>query len=182
MANQVSGRVIAVSQVQTVATTDASKPPLKKREIYIDCTRYDPYTGERSQYENKPLLEFAGDKTLEKVNTVLDQVQKDDIVTVSFELVGRQYKGKDGKTVFTTAVRCYDIAITRKAALNGNLTAQPAPQQQPQYFDGHQPQHVPAGEFIPSPPMPQQAPMAQSPFVDGQSQIVEEQKKDDLPF
>ena len=167
MANQISGRVIAVSQVQTVSSADASKPPLKKREIYIDCTRYDPYTGERSQYENKPLLEFAGDKTLEKVNPILDQVQKDDIVTVSFELVGRQYKGKDGKTVFTTGIRCYDIAITRKAGQQVAQTAQPAPQPAPQYFDGHQ---------------PQQAPMAQSPFVDGQSQIVEEQKKDDLPF
>ena len=167
MANQISGRVIAVSQVQTVASADASKAPFKKREIYIDCTRYDPYTGERSQYENKPLLEFASDKILEKVNPVLDQVQKNDIVCISFDLQGRQFKGKDGKTVFTTGIRCYDIAITRKAAQNGNLTAQPAPQKQPQYFDNHQ---------------PQQAPMAQSPFVDGQSQIVEEQKKDDLPF
>lgn len=167
MANQISGRVIAVSQVQTVATTDASKPPLKKREIYIDCTRYDPYTGERSQYENKPLLEFAGDKTLEKVSPVLDQVQKNDIVTISFELVGRQYKGQDGKTKFSTGIRCYDIAITRKAAASVQQTAQPAPQPAPQYFDGHQ---------------PQQAPMTQSPFVDGQSQIAEEQKKDDLPF
>lgn len=164
MANQVSGRVIAVSQVQTVASADPQKAPLKKREIYIDCTRYDPYTGQRSQYENKPLLEFAGDKTLEKVNPILDQVQKDDIVTISFELVGRQFKGKDGKTVFTTAVRCYDVSITRKAAGGGQQTAQPA--QQP-YFDNHQ---------------PQQAPMAQSPFVQDQQQIVEEQKKDDLPF
>ena len=173
MANQISGRVIAVSQVQTVATTDASKPPLKKREIYIDCTRYDPYTGERSQYENKPLLEFAGDKTLEKVNPVLDQVQKDDIVTISFELQGRQYKGQDGKTKFSTGIRCYDIAITRKAAASGQQTAQPAQQQ---YFDGHQPQHVPAGEFIPSPPM------VQSPFVEGQQQVAGEQGKDPLPF
>lgn len=175
MANQISGRVIAVSQVQTVATTDASKPPLKKREIYIDCTRYDPYTGERSQYENKPLLEFAGDKTLEKVNPVLDQVQKDDIVTISFELQGRQYKGQDGKTKFSTGIRCYDIAITRKAAASGQQTAQPAPQ----YFDGHQPQHVPAGEFIPAPPMP---PMAQSPFVEGQQQVAGEQGRESLPF
>lgn len=165
MANQISGRVIAVSQVQTVATTDASKPPLKKREIYIDCTRYDPYTGERSQYENKPLLEFAGEKTLEKVNPVLDQVQKDDIVTISFELQGRQYKGQDGKTKFSTGIRCYDIAITRKAAASGQQTAQPAQQQ---YFDNHQPQ--------------QQAPMAQSPFVEGQQQVAGDQGKDPLPF
>lgn len=170
MANQISGRVIAVSQVQTVASADASKAPFKKREIYIDCTRYDPYTGERSQYENKPLLEFASDKILEKVNPVLDQVQKNDIVCISFDLQGRQFKGKDGKTVFTTGIRCYDIAITRKAGQQVAQTAQPASQPAPQYFDNHQ---------------PQQAPMAQSPFVDGQQsqqQVVEEQQKDPLPF
>ena len=158
MANQISGRVIAVSQVKTVASTDPSKAPLKKREIYIDCTRYDPYTGERSQYENKPVLEFVSDKTLEKVNPVMDQIQKGDIVTISFELQGRQFKGKDGKTVFTTGVRCYDIAITRKAAQSGAQTVQAAPQ--PQYFDGHQ---------------PHQAPQTQQ-------QIVEQQKKEDLLF
>ena len=77
MANQISGRVIAVSKVQTVASADPSKAPLKKREIYIDCTRYDPYTGERSQYENKPLLEFVSDRTLEKVNPVLDSILRE---------------------------------------------------------------------------------------------------------
>ena len=135
MANQISGRVIAVSKVQTVASADPSKAPLKKREIYIDCTRYDPYTGERSQYENKPLLEFVSDRTLEKVNPVLDSIREGDIVTISFDLQGRQYKGKDGKTQFTTGIRCYDIAVTRRA---GQAVAQPvqaAPQAaaQPQY-------------------------------------------------
>ena len=157
MANQISGRVIAVSKVQTVASADPSKAPLKKREIYIDCTRYDPYTGERSQYENKPLLEFLSDKTLEKVNPVLDSIQKDDIVTISFDLQGRSFKGKDGKTVFTTGIRCYDIVVTRRA---GQAVAQPV-QAAPQA--AAQPQDA--------------APMAQSPFVG------EGEKKDDgLPF
>ena len=148
MANQISGRVIAVSKLQTVASADPSKAPLKKREIYIDCTRYDPYTGERSQYENKPLLEFAGDKVLDKVSPVLDTLQKDDIVTISFELVGRQYKGKDNKTKFATGIRCYDIALTRKAG------------GQQQYFDNHQ---VAAPAPQPA-PQPEPAPMAEAPF------------------
>lgn len=157
MANQISGRVIAVSKVQTVASADPSKAPLKKREIYIDCTRYDPYTGERSQYENKPFLEFVSDKTLEKVNPVLDSIQKDDIVTISFDLHGRQYKGRDGKTQFTTGIRCYDIVVTRRA---GQAVAQPV-QAAPQA--AAQPQDA--------------APMAQSPFVG------EGEKEDDgLPF
>ena len=157
MANQISGRVIAVSKVQTVASADPSKAPLKKREIYIDCTRYDPYTGERSQYENKPLLEFVSDRTLEKVNPVLDSILEGDIVTISFDLQGRQYKGKDGKTQFTTGIRCYDIAVTRRA---GQAVAQPV-QAAPQA--AAQPQYA--------------APTAESPFAGGS-----ENDNDALPF
>ena len=68
MANKITGRLIALSQVKEVRGSDPSKAPIRKREIYIDCTRYDPYTGERSQYENKPLLELGGDKLLQKVD------------------------------------------------------------------------------------------------------------------
>ena len=157
MANQISGRVIAVSKVQTVASADPSKAPLKKREIYIDCTRYDPYTGERSQYENKPLLEFVSDRTLEKVNPVLDSIREGDIVTISFDLQGRQYKGKDGKTQFTTGIRCYDIAVTRRA---GQAVAQPV-QAAPQA--AAQPQYA--------------TPTAESPFAGGS-----ENDNDALPF
>lgn len=152
MANQQTGRVIAVSKEQTVASADPNKQPFKKREIYIDCTRYDPYTGQRSQYENKPLLEFSGDKTLEKVNPVLDQVQKDDIVTISFELVGRHFQDRDGKQKFITGIRCYDIQIVRKAGVQQQAPApQPAPQQAQQA------------------PQPQQSPFANA-------------NDDDLPF
>ncbi len=159
MVNQITGRVIAVSAVQSVASSDPSKQPFKKREVYIDCTRYDSYTGQRSEFENKPLLTFAGEKTLAKVNPVLDQVQKDDIITISFELVGRQFKDKDQKTRFVTEVRCYDVAITRKAAQQGvQGTQQAAPQQQ-----------APAPQ-----PQPEPAPAAQSPFVGDNS--------NDLPF
>ena len=159
MVNQITGRVIAVSAVQSVASSDPNKQPFKKREVYIDCTRYDSYTGQRSEFENKPLLTFAGEKTLAKVNPVLDQVQKDDIITVSFELVGRQFKDKDQKTRFMTEVRCYDVAITRKAGQQGvQGTQQAAPQQQ-----------APAPQTQPEP-----APAAQSPFVGDNS--------NDLPF
>lgn len=126
--NKVTGRVIAVSKEQTVVSSDATKAPFKKREIYIDCTRYDPYTGDRSEYENKPLLEFVGEKLLAKVNPVLDQVQKDDIVAISFELQGRPYKTADGKTKVMTGVRCYAIEIVRRA---GQPVQQAAPQPAP---------------------------------------------------
>lgn len=114
MANQISGRVIAVSGVQTVASADPNKAPLQKRSVYIDCTRYDPYTGERSQYENKPVLEFSGERVLEKVNQKLDTIKKGDVVTISFDIQGVSYQDKaTGKTKNFTGIRAYDIEVRR---------------------------------------------------------------------
>jgi len=159
MANQISGRVIAVAKEMTVASSDASKKPLRKREIYIDCTRYDPYTGERSQFENKPLLEFSGDKVLEKVNPKLDGIVKGDVVTISFDIQGTPYKDQQGKTKVYTAIRCFDIEVRRKA--DGTQVVQ----QQAQ----------PAQVQAPVQQTVEQPPVAQSPFIG-------EEKKDDLPF
>ena len=102
-----------MSQVQTVASADASKAPFKKREIYIDCTRYDPYTGERSQYENKPLLEFGGDRVLEKLEAL--QLKAGDIVTVSFDIQGTPYKDKDGKQVSDRILSAEEYTALSKA-------------------------------------------------------------------
>ena len=159
MANQISGRVIAVAKEMSVASADASKKPLRKREIYIDCTRYDPYTGERSQFENQPLLEFSGDKVLEKVNPKLDGIVKGDVVTISFDIQGTPYKDQQGKTKVYTAIRCYDIEVRRKA--DGTQVVQ----QQAQ----------PAQVQAPVQQAVEQPPVAQSPFIG-------EEKKDDLPF
>lgn len=112
---KVYGRVIAVSKEQTVASAQAGREPFKKREIYIDCTRFDPFTGKRSEYENKPLLEFNGDKTLAKVNPILDTLQKDDVVAISFDLQGRQTTNQQGQKKFFTSIRCYAIEVVRKA-------------------------------------------------------------------
>ena len=162
MANQISGKVIALSKVTTVASADPSKAPMKKRELYIDCTRYDPYTGERSQYENKPLLEFGGDKVLEKLESL--QLKAGNIVTVSFDIQGTPYKDKDGKTKVFTRVRCYDCEVRRRA--DGSVPQQAPVQQQAQVQT-----QAPA-------PQPQaQAPMATSPFPPEDAQ-----GSDGLPF
>jgi hypothetical protein len=160
MANQISGRVIAVAKEKTVASSDASKKPLRKREIYIDCTRYDPYTGERSQFENQPLLEFSGDKVLEKVNPKLDGIVKGDVVTISFDIQGTPYKDQQGKMKVYTAIRCFDIEVRRKA--DGTQVVQ----QQAQPAQVQAPVQHQAVE---------QPPVAQSSFIG-------EEKKDDLPF
>lgn len=124
---QITGRVIALSAVQEIPSSVAGKPAIKKRELYLDMTMYDPYTGERSERENKPLLEFGGDKVLEKLAAL--NLQKDDVVTVSFAIQGTPYKDtQTGKTKVFTAIRCYDIEVVRKA---GQPVGQAAPVQQP---------------------------------------------------
>lgn len=138
MANSVSGRVIAVSAVQTVASADASKQPLKKRMVYLDCTRYDPYTGERSQFENKPLMEFTGDRVLEKVNPKLDGIKAGDVVTVFFDVQGMDYTDKaTGKKRNFTGIRAYDVQLVRQAGdqqgqQHGQFFPNSSPQPQPQ--------------------------------------------------
>ena len=132
------GRVIALSQVQEIPSKEAGKPAMKKRELYLDCTRYDSITGQRDERENKPLLEFGGDKLLEKVASL--NLQKGDVVGVKFAIQGTPYKDeKTGKTKVFTAIRCYDIEIIRKA--DGSAVAPapqptPAPEPQPQNTSG----------------------------------------------
>ena len=122
MANQITGKVIAVSQIETIASKDATKQPMQKRSLYMDCTRYDPYTGERG-YENTPLLEFGGKALEELVNNGL---KKDDIVIISFDIQGTPYE-KDGKKQVFTRVRPYDIQLKPK---NEPQAPQAAPQQE----------------------------------------------------
>lgn len=141
MANSISGRVIAVSAVQTVASADASKQPLKKRMVYLDCTRYDPYTGERSQFENKPLMEFTGDRVLEKVNPKLDGIKAGDVVTVFFDVQGMDYTDKaTGKKRNFTGIRAYDVQVVRQA---GDQQGQ---QQGQQFFPSSSPQPQPQAQ------------------------------------
>jgi hypothetical protein len=39
---QITGRVIALSGVQEIPSKEAGKPAIKKRELYLDMTMYDP--------------------------------------------------------------------------------------------------------------------------------------------
>lgn len=171
---KVYGRVIAVSKEQVVASAQAGREPFRKREIYIDCTRYDPYTGTRSEYENKPLLEFNGDKTLAKVNPVLDSLQKDDVVAISFDLQGRKITNQQGQNKFFTAIRCYAIEVVRKA---GQQAAAPAPAPAVQ---------TPAQQQVQQPAPAAAPPQAANPFPPAPTtqQLVDQQGNwdDDLPF
>ena len=125
MPNTITGRVLSVGQPLQVAGKDPSRPFIK-RELVLDCTRYDPYTGERSKFENTPLLEFGGD-----ICKDLDGIRPGDVVTVSFDITGTKYQDKTTRQekIFTR-VRPYKVE---------KHSAQQAVQAQPQQY-AQQPQ------------------------------------------
>lgn len=124
MANTITGKVIAVSDIQTIASKTPGKEPMRKRSLFMDCTRFDPYTGVRDQYENTPLLEFGG-KALEALNNLVAQgLKAGDVVTVSFDIQGSKYE-KDGKQQVFTRVRPYNIEV-RNGQQQSQQTQQPS--------------------------------------------------------
>ena len=128
MGYQLVGKVIAINQIETIASkTDASKT-FSRRQVYLDCSRYDSITGEQLQ-ENKPLLEFGG-KGLEQLNDLVNNgLKKGDLVSVEFAVQGTSYKDAQGYTKNFTGIRPY--AIERYVRRSENVQRE-TPQAQPQ--------------------------------------------------
>ena len=151
MPNQITGRLVYIGQPQEIPSKSGGNP-FVKREFLLDATTHDPYTGERSQYENILPLEVSGDKCAE-----LDPFRIGDVITVSFALQGREWTNQDGQVKRMATIRCYKLELRRTG---GQTAAQPV-QEAPQ----------PAAPFPPT--------MAQAfpPDVDANGN-----PKDDLPF
>ena len=133
MANQLTGKILYIYPSQQIPSKDGSKT-IVKRGIVIDCTRFDPYTGERG-FENTPMLEFIGDRCAE-----LDKYQAGQVVTISFDVQGTRYRNKDGVEQIFTRVQPYRIEARQVQS-----TQQTAPVQQPV-----QQPHPPAHQQAPS--------------------------------
>lgn len=97
---EIKGRVHSVGQVVTFKTANGNE--FRKRELVIDASRFDPYTGEKA-FDNFPCIEFTGDKV-----NLLDNLTLGQVVTVSFDLQGREYI-KDGVTKNVTTARGYKL-------------------------------------------------------------------------
>lgn len=130
MPNQITGRLVYIGQPQEIPSKSGGNP-FVKREFILDATTYDPYTGERSQYENILPLEVSGDKCAE-----LDQFRTGDVITVSFALQGREWTNQDGQVKRMVSIRCYKLEARRPVH-------QPAPAQQPPTQPGPMPQQFP---------------------------------------
>ena len=126
MSNQVTGRLVEIGQtIQIPSKTGGS--PFLKREFLLDATTYDPYTGQRSEYENILPLEVSGDKCAE-----LDQFRTGDVITVSFALQGRSWTNQDGELRRMVSIRCYKLELRRTINQPQQVQAQqPIPAQVP---------------------------------------------------
>lgn len=110
MAFTLVGKIVAVSNEETVASKSDATKTFKRRQVYLDCSRYDSITGERLQ-ENYPLLEFGG-KGLDQLNSLCQQgLKKGDLVSIDFVVQGNSYKDAQGKTKNFTGIRPYAIAM-----------------------------------------------------------------------
>lgn len=120
MANQITGRLVQIGQLVQIPSKSGGQP-VSKREFLLDATTHDPYTGERSEYENIVPLEVIGEKCNE-----LNQFKVGDVITVSFALQGRQWTNQTGEQKRMISVRCYKIEAKKPKH------EQPAQQPQPQ--------------------------------------------------
>ena len=133
MAFVLIGRIIAVDQQQTIASkVDASKT-FQRRQVYLDCSRYDSITCEQLS-ENKPLLEFGG-KGLDQLNELCKQgLKKGDLVSIEFAVQGNTYKDGQGNVKNFTGIRPYSIEryvpkSQQRQPADGGTGAAPAAQQ-----------------------------------------------------
>ena len=146
--NILIGRVIAISDEETIASADGKKEPFKKRKLYIDCTQYDQWTQQPIGGENTPLLDFGG-KALEQLNDLIAKgLAKGQVVQMKFKIVGRK-STVDGKLRIFNDVRPYAIEIYR-----------------PEYYSNHQPtgaQPAATSAPAPAPEVPTAAPQTDAP-------------------
>ena len=103
------GKIVAINEQETVASKSDSTKTFSRRQLYLDCSRYDSITGERLQ-DNFPLLEFGG-KGLEQLNELCKNgLKKGDLVQIEFAVQGSTYKDAQGVTKNYTGIRPYGIS------------------------------------------------------------------------
>lgn len=98
MANTLIGKILILGQTVNVSKKDV---PFLKREVVLDASRYDEYTGEKR--ENYVVFQFTQKRCEE-----LDAFKVGELVEVSFVLSGRAYE-KDGQTRYLTDIIGYKV-------------------------------------------------------------------------
>lgn len=126
MANTITGRIRKITPTKTI-TSQTTGNTFYKREVILDASRFDPYTGQK-KFDNWPMLEFGGEEAYRQ----LDGYNEGELVTISFDLNGREYTDKQtGEVRYFTSVRGYKIERAGQQQPPQQPTAQ-APTPQPQ--------------------------------------------------
>lgn len=126
MANTITGRIHKITPTKTI-TSQTTGNTFYKREVILDASRFDPYTGQK-KFDNWPMLEFGGEEACRQ----LDGYNEGELVTISFDLNGREYTDKQtGEVRYFTSVRGYKIERAGQQQPPQQPTAQ-APTPQPQ--------------------------------------------------
>ena len=129
MAFQITGKLEFVGD--TVARTPKNgHQPFYRREFVLDCTRYNPDTGE--PWENHPRFELSG-----KNCSLVEQFQVGQRLTVDFTLKGAKYVDQQtGETKYFTTINAFQIAL---AEAQNHYHPQTAPTGQQPAQAQHQP-------------------------------------------
>lgn len=162
MANEITGRIVRIGKTVSIPSKDGQRT-FERRELTIAEFRFDPRTGERTESENKPTLEFGGEMCRE-----LDKYAVGQAVTAAFDLQGTSYTDRQGETKWFTKANGYRIRLRpdlmgmQQTAATGYAQVQPQAAPQPQ----------------PAPQQPWQQPWQQQEMFNNQEQGT----VDDLPF
>lgn len=120
MANTITGRIYKITPTESIATKKGTT--FMKRQLVIDATRYDQYTGEK-KFDNFPAFEVGGDELCKQ----LDGYHNNELVTVSFDLNGREVIDKEtSQTKYFTSIRAYKVErVQRRPTDQQQGTQQP---------------------------------------------------------
>lgn len=124
MANEITGRIIRIGETVQIPSRDGQRT-FSRRELTLAEFRFDSRTGERTESDNKPTLEFGGEMCRE-----LDKYATGQAVTVAFDLQGTSYTDRQGETKWFTKANGYRIRL-RPDLTGAQQAAQPTPQPQP---------------------------------------------------
>ena len=153
MSYQITGKLELVGDIVARSSKNGGQP-FYRREFVLDCTRYNPETGE--PWGNHPKFELSGNNC-----KLIEQFKIGQRLTVDFYLKGAKYPDSEtGETRYFTSVNVTAIVSAEK----------PQPEQQPEQAQYQSPT---------APTYQQPAPQPFPPKVDDNGVPV---KSDDLPF
>lgn len=119
MAYKISGKVLWIGESQTFPSKNGNS--YTKRDLVITVRKFDPYTGVPTDDEgNTPKFTFFGEKC-----TDLNTIRIGDIVTIGFEISGRNFD-KEGNREYFTDVRPINIYTNDKRECHVSNQASPS--------------------------------------------------------